>query len=192
MKKILLTLFALGMLFLTGCVVIGYTEKADLSEFVSAKRFLVQRDFDHLKVGNKYILLEDCYIVRNLPTVEWRVLPWFFIGEKDRLYPVSYLKISETDEYAAFIQKGSGSWFYTPPVTFSANRIKEKIPQGSILEIIGFYLCGHYLDFENGDHKYILLKDEKSGKDFYLFALDINEKFNNRRWIEPYYGKMPQ
>ena len=108
------------------------------------------------------------------------------------MYPESDLKISATDEYAAFIQKGSGSWCYTQPLTFSANRIKEKISKGSILKIIGFYLYGHYLDFENGDHKYILLKDEKSGKEFYLFALYVDNKFNNRYWIKPYYGKMSQ
>ena len=56
MKKLLLTLFALGMLFLTGCVVIGYTEKADLSEFVFEKRVMDKHYFEHLQVGNKFVL----------------------------------------------------------------------------------------------------------------------------------------
>ena len=35
MKKLLLTLFALGMFFLTGCVVIGYTDKNVIKPFES-------------------------------------------------------------------------------------------------------------------------------------------------------------
>ena len=68
--------------------------------------------------------------------------------------------------------------------------IKVKIPQGTILKIKGFYRSGLYLDFENGASNYILLQDEKSGKEFYLSALLINEKFNNRHWIKPYNGEI--
>ena len=87
---------------------------------------------------------------------------------------------------------GCGSWFYIPPLTFSINRIKEKLPKGSILKIQGFYRSGRYLDFEKGASNYIVLQDEKSGKEFYLSALLINEKFNNRRWIKPYNGEIAE
>ena len=70
--------------------------------------------------------------------------------------------------------------------------IKVKIPQGTILKIKCFYRSGRYLDFENGASNYILLQDEKSGKEFYLSALLINEKFNNRRWIKPYNGEIAE
>ena len=195
MKKLLLTLFSLGMLFLTGCVVIGYTEKADLSEFVFEKRVMDKHYFEHLQVGNKFVLLEDCYIVRDLPEFEWHtLLPVFYAEVPDCLQPRADLEAWEytKEEFRSFEQKGRGSWFYIPPLTFSINRIKEKLPKGSILKIKGFYRSGRYLDFENGASNYILLQDEKSGKEFYLSALLINEKFNNRHWIKPYNGEIAE
>ena len=83
---------------------------------------------------------------------------------------------------------GSGSRFYIPPLTFSINRIKEKVLQGSILKIKGFYRSGLYFDFENGAFNYILLQDDKSGREFYLFAILIDDKVHNRYWIKPYHG----
>ena len=192
MKKHLLTLFALGTLFLTGCVVIGYTEKADLSEFVFEKRVMDKHYFEHLQVGNKFILLEDCYIVRDLPEFEWHILiPVFYTGAPDCLQTHADLEEWELlkKELQSFERHGCGSWFYTPPLTFAINRIKEKIPQGTILKIKGFYRSGRYLDFENGASNYILLQDEKSGKEFYLWTLSLDDTYNKRRWIKPYHGE---
>ena len=192
MKKLLLTLFALGILFLTGCVVIGYTEKADLSEFVFEKRVMDKHYFEHLQVGNKFVLLEDCYIVRDLPEFEWHTLfPVFYAEVPDCLQPRADLDAWEytKEEFRSFEQKGSGSWFYIPPMTFSINRIKEKLPKGSILKIQGFYRSGRYLDFENGAYNYILLQDEKSGKEFYLLAHAVDDTYNKRHWIKLYHGE---
>ena len=192
MKKLLLTLFALGMLFLTGCVVIGYTEKADLSEFVFEKRVMDKHYFEHLQVGNKFVLLDTCYILRMQPEFEWHtLLPVFYAEVPDCLQPRADLDAREytKEEFRSFEQKGSGRWFYIPPLTFSINRIKEKIPQGSILKIKGFYRSGRYLDFENGASNYILLQDEKSGKEFYLWALSLDDTYNKRHWIKPYHGE---
>ena len=192
MKKHLLTLFALGTLFLTGCVVIGYTEKADLSEFVFEKRVMDKHYFEHLQVGNKFILLEDCYIVRDLPEFEWHILiPVCYTGAPDCLQTHADLEEWELlkKELQSFERHGCGSWFYTPPLTFAINRIKEKIPQGTILKIKGFYRSGRYLDFENGASNYILLQDEKSGKEFYLWTLSLDDTYNKRRWIKPYHGE---
>ena len=192
MKKLLLTFFSLGMLFLTGCVVIGYTEKADLSEFVFEKRVMDKHYFEHLQVGNKFVLLDTCYILRMQPEFEWHILiPVFYTGAPDCLQPRADLDAWEytKEEFRSFEQKGSGSWFYIPPLTFSINRIKEKLPKGSILKIQGFYRSGRYLDFENGAHNYILLQDEKSGKEFYLWTLSLDDTYNKRHWIKPYHGE---
>ena len=192
MKKLLLTLFALGMLFLAGCVVIGYTEKADLSEFVFEKRVMDKHYFEHMQVGNKFVLLDTCYILRMQPEFEWHtLLPVFYAEVPDCLQPRADLDAWEytKEEFRSFEQKGSGRWFYIPPLTFSINRIKEKLPKGSILKIQGFYRSGRYLDFENGASNYILLQDEKSGKDFYLWALSLDDTYNKRHWIKPYHGE---
>jgi hypothetical protein len=192
MKKLLLTLLALGMLFLTGCVVIGYTEKADLSEFVFEKRIMDKHYFEHLQVGNKFVLLDTCYILRMQPEFEWHtLLPVFYAEIPDCIQPRADLDAWEytKEEFRSFEQKGSGSWFYIPPLTFSINRIKEKLPKGSILKIQGFYRSGRYLDFENGASNYILLQDEKSSKEFYLWALSLDDTYNKRHWIKPYHGE---
>jgi hypothetical protein len=180
---------------LSGCVIVSYTEKTDVTEFILEKRFVDKHYFENLKPDNKFILLEDCYIVRDLPKFEWHILiPVFYTGAPDCLEPRSSLEEWELSkkELQSFEQKGSGSWFYTPPLTFAINRIKEKLPKGSILKIQGFYRSGRYFDFENGASNYILLQDEKSGKEFYLSALLINEKFNNRSWIKPYNGEIAE
>ena len=70
--------------------------------------------------------------------------------------------------------------------------IKVKIPKGTILKIKGFYRSGRYLDFENGASNYILLQDEKSGKEFYLWALSLNDTYNKRHWIKPYNGEIAE
>ena len=116
------------------------------------------------------------------------LLPVFFIGEPDCLEPRSDLEDFELSkkELQSFEQHGRGSWLYTPPLTLSINRIKGKIPQGSILKIIGFYRSGRYLDFGNGAYNYILFQDEKSGKQFYLFSILIDANYNKRHWIKPY------
>ena len=192
MKKLLLTLFALGMLFLTGCVVIGYTEKADLSEFVFEKRVMDKHYFEHLQVGNKFVLLDTCYILGMQPEFEWHtLLPVFYAEVPDCLQPRADLDAWEytKEEFRSFEQKGSGSWFYIPPLTFSINRIKEKLPKGSILKLQGFYRSGRYFDFENGASNYILLQDEKSGKEFYLWTLSLDDTYNKRHWIKPYHGE---
>ena len=177
---------------LSGCVIVSYTEKADISEFVFEKRVTDKHYFENLKPGNKFILLEDCYIIRKLPDFEWyAVVPVFYIGVPDCLEPRSSLKEWEWSkkELQSFEQKGFGSWFYTPPLTFAINRIKEKLPKGSILKIQGFYRSGRYFDFENGASNYILLQDEKSGKEFYLWALSLDDTYNKRHWIKPYHGE---
>ena len=177
---------------LSGCVIVSYTEKADISEFVFEKRVTEKHYFEHLKTGNKFILLEDCYIVRDLPEFEWHILiPVFYTGAPDCLQTHADLEEWELSkkELQSFEQKGSGSWFYTPPLTFAINRIKEKLPKGSILKIQDFYRSGRYLDFENGAHNYILLQDEKSGKEFYLWALSLDDTYNKRHWIKPYHGE---
>ena len=193
MKKIYLTLAViLCCLFLTGCVIVSYTEKMDVAEFILEKRFVDKHYFENLKPGNKFILLEDCYIIRKLPDFEWyAVVPVFYIGVPDCLEPRSSLKEREWSkkELQSFEQKGSGSWFYTPPLTFAINRIKEKLPKGSILKIQGFYRTGRYFDFENGASNYILLRDEKSGKEFYLWAHAVDATYNKRHWIKPYHGE---
>ena len=189
MKKLLFTFFSLGMLFLTGCVVIGYTEKADLSEFVFEKRVMYKHYFEHLQVGNKFVLLDTCYILRMQPEFEWHtLLPVFYAEVPDCLQPRADLDTREytKEEFRSFEQKGSGSWFYIPPLTFAINRIKEKLPKGSILKIQGFYHSGRYLDFENGAFNYILFRDEKSGKEFYLWTHSIDDTYNKRHWIKPY------
>ena len=161
MKKLYLFIFSgiCGWL-LSGCVIVSYTEKADISEFILEKRFVDKHYFENLKTVNKFILLEDCYIIRKLPDFEWyNLVPVFYIGVPYCLEPRSSLKEWEFSkkELQSFEQKGSGSWFYTPPLTFAINRIKEKISKGSILKIQGFYRSGQYLDFENGASNYILL-----------------------------------
>lgn len=189
MKKILLALFAIGSLFLTGCAIVAYTENADISNWVFEKRTTDKLYFEKLQVGRKFVLLEDCYIVRRLPEFEWMtLLPVFFIREPDCLEPHSDLEDFELSkkELQSFEQHGRDSWLYTPPLTFSINRIKGKIPQGSILKIIGFYRSGRYLDFENGAFNYILFRDEKSGKEFYLWMHSIDDTYNKRHWIKPY------
>lgn len=187
MKNFCLRFFALGAVFLNGCI--AYMEKTDLSEFVFEKRTSDKHYFEHLKIGNKFVLLEDCYILKRHPEFEWHVLyPVFYAGVPDCLQPRADLDAWEytKEEIRSFEQKGGESWFYTPPLNFSINRIKEKVPRGSILKIKGFYRSGLYLDFENGAYNYMLLQDEKSGREFYLFAILIDKKFNNRHWIKPY------
>ena len=145
-----------------------------------------------MKPGNKFILLEDCYIIRKLPDFEWyNLVPVFYTGAPDCLKPRSSLKEWEWSkkELQSFEQKGFGSWFYTPPLTFAINCIKEKLPKGSILKIQGFYRSGRYLDFENGASNYILLQEKKSGKEFYLWALSLDDTYNKRHWIKPYHGE---
>ena len=193
MKKLIFTFAAiLCCLFLTGCVIVSYTEKADISEFVFEKRVTEKHYFEHLKPGNKFILLEDCYIVRDLPEFEWHILiPVFYTGAPDCLQPRADLEEWELlkKELQSFERQGCGSWFYTPPLTFAINRIKEKLPKGSILKIQGFYRSGRYFDFENGASNYILLQDEKSGKEFYLWTLSLDDTYNKRHWIKPYHGE---
>jgi len=177
---------------LSGCVIVSCTENADISEFVSEKRVTEKHYFEHLKTGNKFILLEDCYIVRDLPEFEWHILiPVFYTGVPDCLQPRTDLEEWELlkKELQSFERQGCGSWFYIPPLTFAINRIKEKLPKGSILKIQGFYRSGRYLDFENGASNYILLQDEKSGKEFYLWALSLDDTYNKRHWIKPYHGE---
>ena len=177
---------------LSGCVIVSCTENADISEFVSEKRVTEKHYFEHLKTGNKFILLEDCYIVRDLPEFEWHILiPVFYTGVPDCLQPRTDLEEWELlkKELQSFERQGCGSWFYIPPLTFAINRIKEKLPKGSILKIQGFYRSGRYLDFENGAHNYILLQDEKSGKEFYLWAHTVDATYNKRHWIKPYHGE---
>ena len=177
---------------LSGCVIVSYTEKADISEFVFEKRVTEKHYFEHLKTGNKFILLEDCYIVRDLPEFEWHILiPVFYTGAPDCLQTHADLEEWEWSkkELQSFERHGCGSCFYTPPLTFAINRIKEKLPKGSILKIQGFFRSGRYFDFENGASNYILLQDEKSGKEFYLWTLSLDDTYNKRHWIKPYHGE---
>ena len=61
MKK--LSLFIISGIcgwLLAGCVIVSYTEKTDVAEFVFEKRVTEKHYFEHLKPGNKFILLEDC------------------------------------------------------------------------------------------------------------------------------------
>ena len=180
---------------LSGCVIVSYTEKADVTEFILEKRFVDKHYLENLKPDNKFILLEDCYIVRDLPKFEWHILiPVFYTGAPDCLQTHADLEERELlkKELQSFEQKGSGSWFYTPPLTFAINRIKEKLPKGSILKIQGFYRSGRYFDFENGASNYILLQDEKSGKEFYLWTLSLDDTYNKRHWIKPYNGEIAE